>query len=568
MVPALLIIVAAFSVTAGQPPQPPISYNNRLKPLPPALPAPPPAANLPAPSGRWQSAPSGLPSSVQPSNPLLLTDGTVIIHNANQSDWWRLTPDINGSYVNGTWSQFASLPSGYGPLYFASAVLADGRVIVEGGEYNMSGSPTWINKGAIWSPSTGTWAPVSSPWGSIGDASSAVLNDGTFILANSLSSQTALLNSANLTWTATGSGKATSNNEEGWTLLPNGDLLTTHTCDSGSERYIDASGLWVSAGTVPVTLSDCDEMGPGILRPDGYVFAFGGRNQGPDPIAVLNTATNAWSAGPNVPANYTLADAPAAMLPNGNILFAASASKYGAPTHFWEFDGQTFAQVTDTPNAPFISCYFVNFLVLPTGQILATDFFSTLIYTPTGTASPAWAPVIGTYPSSVLQGSTYTLTGTQFNGLSQGAMYGDDAQGATNYPLVMLKNLTSGHVFYARTSGHSTMSVAPNASGGTNFTVTSATESGLADLYVIANGIASSPVQVNVGSANNSSNSGSGFQFGATNFCFANICTSDFNNNANSVANNNNANSTVNNNNSNKTCSLFWGGQCLVYYQN
>src|SRR5215469_8508806 len=105
---ALLFVAAAYPATAGQPPQPPISYNNRFNP-PPVLPAPPPAANLPAPAGGWQSAPSGLPSSVQPSNPLLLTDGTVIIHNANQSDWWRLTPDINGSYVNGTWSQFASL---------------------------------------------------------------------------------------------------------------------------------------------------------------------------------------------------------------------------------------------------------------------------------------------------------------------------------------------------------------------------------------------------------------------------------------------------------------------------
>jgi hypothetical protein len=35
-----------------------------------------------------------------------------------------------------TWSQIASLPSGYIPSFFASAVLPDGRVIVEGGEYN------------------------------------------------------------------------------------------------------------------------------------------------------------------------------------------------------------------------------------------------------------------------------------------------------------------------------------------------------------------------------------------------------------------------------------------------
>ena len=88
---------------------------------------------------------------VSPSNPLLLTDGTVIIHNACDVDWWRLTPDSSGSYRNGTWSQIASLPSNYGPLYFASAVLPDGRVIVEGGEYNFC-VPVWTTQGAIYDP--------------------------------------------------------------------------------------------------------------------------------------------------------------------------------------------------------------------------------------------------------------------------------------------------------------------------------------------------------------------------------------------------------------------------------
>src|SRR5579871_1836325 len=56
-----------------------------------------------------------------------MTDGTAIFQGNNQSDWWKLTPDIKGSYINGTWSQVASLPSGYVPLYFASAVLAEDR---------------------------------------------------------------------------------------------------------------------------------------------------------------------------------------------------------------------------------------------------------------------------------------------------------------------------------------------------------------------------------------------------------------------------------------------------------
>ena len=40
-----------------------------------------------------------------------LTDGTVLSQGNNESDWWQLTPDNTGSYVNGTWKQLASLPS-------------------------------------------------------------------------------------------------------------------------------------------------------------------------------------------------------------------------------------------------------------------------------------------------------------------------------------------------------------------------------------------------------------------------------------------------------------------------
>src|SRR5690242_19174795 len=67
---------------------------------------------------------------------MLLTDGRVLAQGWNFSDWWTLTPDITGSYVNGTWQQVASLPPPYAPLYQAEAVMIDGRVVIQGGEYN------------------------------------------------------------------------------------------------------------------------------------------------------------------------------------------------------------------------------------------------------------------------------------------------------------------------------------------------------------------------------------------------------------------------------------------------
>jgi hypothetical protein len=120
------------------------------------------------------------------------------------------------------------------------------------------------------------------------------------------------------------------------------------------------------------------------------------------------------------------------------------------------------------------------------------------VYTPTGSPHSAWAPTITSYPASVNPGGYYKISGTQFNGLSQGADYGDDVQGATNYPLVRITNIATGHVFYARTANHSTMSIAPDTSGSTTFTVPGAIETGPSALEVIANGIPSRAVTITV----------------------------------------------------------------------
>ena len=41
-----------------------------------------------------------------------MTDGTVLAQGGGETDWYKLTPDNKGSYVNGTWTKMASLPAG------------------------------------------------------------------------------------------------------------------------------------------------------------------------------------------------------------------------------------------------------------------------------------------------------------------------------------------------------------------------------------------------------------------------------------------------------------------------
>lgn len=445
---------------------------------------------------------------------LLLTDGTVLVHhedpNDGFSDWYKLTPDINGSYVNGTWSQVASLASNYGPLFFASAVLADGKVIVEGGEQNFA-QYVWTTMGAIYDPIANTWTSINPPsgWGTIGDASGIVLANKTFMLANCCTRQQALFNESNMTWTATGTGKFDENDEEGWVLLPNGKVLAVDAytdlddpTGTNSELYDPTTGSWSTAGSTIAQLWDPHgsfEEGPGVLRPDGTVFWTGANGAGPGHTSVYNIHTLTWTPGPNFPGNLDVADGPAALLPDGNVLVSASPGIFQNGTEFFEWNGASLNQVPATPNSPTNSSWYGRMLVLPTGQVLYTDGSNDVeIYTAVGNPYPGLAPTALIITSGFHRGQTYRLFGNKFNGASQTNFYGDDAQAATNYPLVRLVNRSTGHVFYCRTHDHSTMAVGFEGPTYTYFDVPSNMESGASYLEVVVNGIASRQYLVGV----------------------------------------------------------------------
>ena len=462
------------------------------------------------------SAQSWQPLTHQPSfsasNPLLLTDGTILVHDTGGSNWWKLTPDQNGSYVNGTWSQMASLPAGYQPLYYSSAVLPDGRVIVEGGEYNM-GHDAWTNKGAIYDPKINTWTSVTPPsgWAQIGDAPSVVLANGTYMQTDCCDTppKAALLNPATLTWTPTGTNKFDVYDEEGINLLPGGKVLDVDAYvfqynpnGKNSELYDPATGSWSSAGSTLVQLWDsCGgaggasyEVGPAVLRPDGTVFATGANGCGAGHTAIYNSSTGVWTAGPDFPGNLDISDGPAALLPDGNVLVMTSPGIYENGSVFFEWDGTNLNQVPGPPNAPNDTSYVGNMLVLPTGQVMFTDFSNDVeIYTAAGTANPAWAPsaVLSISSPILSRGTTIMLSGRKFNGYSQAVGYGDDEQAATNYPIVRFTNASTGHVFYARTHDHSTMAVGYSGPAYTHVDIPSNMETGQTYLEVIANGIAS-----------------------------------------------------------------------------
>jgi hypothetical protein len=255
---------------------------------------------------------------------------------------------------------------------------------------------------------------------------------------------------------------------------------------------------------VDLSINAGEETGPALLRPEGSVFAMGANSGGAGHTAIYDTATGKWAAGPDFPSGDDMADAPAAVLPDGNILCETSPGVFNSPVSFYEFNGTKFVNAPlpkQTGNLN--TSYLGRLLVLPTGQILYTladgATIDAEIYTAKGTYQKSWAPAIKTAPSTITRGDTYKISGTQFNGLTHGAAYGDDAQMNSSYALVRITNNSSKHVIYARTHNPSTMAIATGTKiVSTNFDVPADAETGASSLVVVANGIPSAPVSVTV----------------------------------------------------------------------
>ena len=479
-------------------------------------------------SATWTTLANAPPEGLQLC--FLLTDASVLCQ-ATQN-LYRMTPSNTGSYVEGAWSLYTSFPAAYIPSSFASAMLADGRLAIVGGEYistNGQSNFTLSDMGMIFDPVTRQWQPLAPPpstgmpnhWQCIGDAPATMLTDGRWLIGSKLYQDIAVLEPATLTWTeVTATGKSDRfNAEEGWTLLPDGSVLTLDVMNAPlAERLMlaanDATGTWVPAGptprdmhtpseiTNPLSAPGCPpysppgEMGPALLLPSGNVFAIGANGL----TAIYSPVGGSWSVGPTVPNGLNVQDGPGVVLPSGHVLFGASPGAAGTGLRYYEFDGTQLAPAPLPANSESDATFFTSLLPLPTGQVLFVDGSQIVqIFSPALGQSydPAWAPTIASVSTTIAAGSSYQITGTQFNGLTQASAYGDESQNATNYPLVRLTNQATGHVFYARTHDHSTMGVATGSEVvSTHFDVPSSIESGASTLEVVANGIPSTGVKV------------------------------------------------------------------------
>ena len=513
--------------------------------------------------GTWQELSNSIPDANGGQTMMLLSDGTVMVQAAPGSsvsnNFYQLTPTSTGNYASGTWSQLSS--SNVARLYAPMTMLQNGNVFMIGGEY--STPYDFTNSSEIYNPtagSGGTWTstasiptpptsagdnPPPSDESQFGDDPIETLPNGSILAGYFDGPQTYVYTPSTNTWTQTGDKlRGDRSDEETWIKLADGSILSYDVFASETDgkfeaqRYIPSTGTWVDASTLsatnPPSLLTGDnqgaELGPGFLLPNGQVMLFGAN--GNTAIYTPSASGGTWSAGPAEPelpltitddANgngvvtdggsltpLVAADAPGAMLPNGDILIALSplgglnlSGTYDFPQrgYIYEYDpvDQTFTDVTPTNlNLANNSVFSTDMLVLPSGQVMLTNQTGTIdVYTPVGSPQDSWRPQI---TSVVGNGNgTFVLTGTQLTGISEVHLYGDDNEMASNYPLVQLTD-SAGNVTYLRTSNWSSTGVAQGSTPQTvDFSVPAGFVPGTYTMVVIANGISSLPQDVDLG---------------------------------------------------------------------
>ncbi len=447
---------------------------------------------------------------------LLLTDGTVICKDdgggGNGVGWNRLTPDINGSYANGTWTSIANMH--YDRLFFASQVLPSGKVFAAGGEYGAGAT-----RGEVWDPLTNVWTNTNAVTGNqnIYDGNSQLLYNGTVLVGlqsgNNPSFDDLFYTNSTNNWT--NAPLASLNHDEAaWMKLRDSSILYIGIASQNSTRYIPQTNSFVTDANVPVALYDPygSEMGGGYLLPNGKAIMFGATAHNAIYTPTGNTSPGTWAAAADFPMISGLqmgqTDAAGCMMVNGHILLAVSpvntsnANQFLPPIYFVEYDytTNTFAQVTSvlpTLGVDQIAgqpCNFSNMLQLPNGQVLfgvsEAGINQYWVYTPGSAAIPQGKPTI----NSILPDGcpNYKLTGKLFNGISEGAGFGDDWQNSTNYPIIRLTNGTN--VYYARTFNWNRIGAVATDSLEDTVEFTMPTlPAGTYSLVVTANGFASNP---------------------------------------------------------------------------
>lgn len=501
-------------------------------------------------AGHW--APTAIPAPVTVGHMQLLTDGTVLCNSFGGSNWFRLKPGSTGGYTNGTWGNFVngiwSTNANVAPMHdgrglFGSAVLRDGRLIVAGGEYGsyqkiVTNYPNQRQTSEIFDPMANTWTKIPVPadiatalefdvptyapqWGDnvydggFVEPSAMLLPNGDWLVAPAYVSQTLIYNVASNCWKIGPAhlGYKSSQNETDWVKLPDDSILTVdkQSFPNTAQRYIPSLNSWIQDSNPIVNITSGNEYGPSVLLPDGRALFMGanGINLFYQPSGSTNCGAWSMAAGTpwgldenSLPVGLGANDAPAVSLINGNILavvspidYTSNGSDKGRLMFFFEFNYLANEWIPVAPPSGANTSTNTDptcMLAMPDGTALFSDAQTPYlyIYIPDGQPLPTGKPTI--LSMSPAADGSYHLTGKLLNGLNTGAVYGDEGQMDSNFPIIRLQN--GNNVYYCRTINRSSTGVMTgNQILSADFKLPEQLPVANYTLTVVANGIASDP---------------------------------------------------------------------------
>ena len=472
----------------------------------------------------WLLGRTNPPGGVGPL--VLLSNGKVLASGYNQDNiktWWLLTPDKTGDYLNGTWSQAAQPPPSFNPGGFNAMTLHSGNLFVTAGEANYDATMKVTgpsNQVFLYNVKENVWIEKASPMPPglskpflLASNPTAELADGRVIGTTHFAPPvpTMIYDEQSDSWSR--GGDCCNNSESGFTLMQNDKVLhidTMWNTPSMTESFDPVTGLWSNSGFTKQPLS-VSEIGPAISLMNGKVFATGATQF----TGLFDPKENAWVSGPSFPKlknGWIMggADGEMAVLPSGNVLINGGGfifyesplyMSYMPPAKYYLYNVKenSLSQLIDDPLAAGTTTWApgISMLVLPNGQVLVSHANKIAAYRDSGEPENSWRPIVDSISNtSIKTGEKYSISGRQVSGLTQGTHFGDELQNPTNFPLVRVVNDATGNVFYGLTSNISSTSIAPMANASFDFSFGSEVENGSSKLYVVANGIASTPQKV------------------------------------------------------------------------
>jgi hypothetical protein len=220
----------------------------------------------------------------------VLGDGTILAMSPSGQSA-RLTPDIHGSYLNGTWTFLST--ANWPRLYFSSETLTNGNVYVAGGEDGEG----WSH-GEIFDPLRDTWTkiyPDVIPGTGFGDAPSEILPNGNVIQSDR---QFAYYFYNVVSNEYTYGGACGDMNEVCWVKMANGCIFAADNYGTSVAHYVPSLNEWVVDSTnPPAGFSGGDDTA--FLLANGQVFDIGQR-----------APTGIYTPGATVTSPGTLLDGP------------------------------------------------------------------------------------------------------------------------------------------------------------------------------------------------------------------------------------------------------------------